>query len=57
MKEDEDKFKFVDEDGDGKLDLEEYLVFYYFGVKRNVFFFEQLDKNKFLKGDVFIGVG
>lgn len=40
MKEDEDKFKFVDEDGDGKLDLEEYLVFYYFGVKRNVFFFE-----------------
>lgn len=32
MKEDEEKFKFVDEDGDGKLDLEEYMVFYYLGV-------------------------
>lgn len=35
MKEDEEKFKFADEDGDGKLDLEEYLAFYHPGVKRN----------------------
>ena len=32
MKEDEEKFKFADEDGDGKLDLEEYLAFYHPGV-------------------------
>lgn len=35
MKEDEEKFKFADEDGDGKLDLEEYLAFYHPAVKRN----------------------
>lgn len=32
MKEDEEKFKFADEDGDGKLDLEEYMAFYHPGV-------------------------
>lgn len=32
IKEDEEKFKFADEDGDGKLDLEEYLAFYHPGV-------------------------
>ena len=33
MKEDEEKFKFADEDGDGKLDLEEYMAFYHPGVR------------------------
>ena len=32
MKEDEEKFKFADEDEDGKLDLEEYMAFYHPGV-------------------------
>ena len=34
MKEDEEKFKFADEDGDGKLDLEEYMAFYHPGVSK-----------------------
>lgn len=34
MKEDEEKFKVADEDGDGKLDLEEYLAFYHPGVSK-----------------------
>lgn len=33
MQEDEEKFKFADEDGDGKLDLEEYMAFYHPGVR------------------------
>lgn len=33
MKEDEEKFKFADEDGDDKLDLEEYMAFYHPGVR------------------------
>ena len=36
MKEDEEKFKFADEDGDGKLDLEEYMAFYHPGVSKRV---------------------
>lgn len=36
MKEDEEKFKFADEDGDGKLDLEEYMAFYHPGVGGHV---------------------
>ena len=36
MKEDEEKFKFADEDGDGKLDLEEYMAFYHPGVRENI---------------------
>lgn len=36
MKEDEEKFKFADEDGDGKLDLEEYMAFYHPGVRGNI---------------------
>ena len=36
MKEDEEKFKFADEDEDGKLDLEEYMAFYHPGVSKRV---------------------
>lgn len=34
IKEDGEKFKFADEDGDGKLDLEEYMAFYHPGVRK-----------------------
>ena len=44
MKEDEEKFKFADEDGDGKLDLEEYMAFYHPGVSNK---FKRLGEAKF----------
>lgn len=40
MQEDEEKFKFADEDGDGKLDLEEYMAFYHPGVRENDLFIQ-----------------
>ena len=33
MKEDKEKFKYADEDGDGKLDLKEYMASYHPGVR------------------------
>lgn len=56
MKEDEEKFKFADEDGDGKLDLEEYLAFYHPGVKRNRSFLWTINNSK-TKFNIFIPVG
>ena len=46
MKEDEEKFKFADEDGDGKLDLEEYMAFYHPGVSKKQSVFLRTVKQK-----------